>query len=62
MFHDGFLAILVCVIILLIYGRLKYSNDKTRRLTRRLDEFNTAKLNYKKHSLLYQIKNFFRIN
>ena len=62
MFQDGFIAILVFVVILLIYGRLKYPNDKTARLTKRLDEFNTAKLGYKKHSLLYQIKHFFRIN
>lgn len=62
MFQDGFLAIVICVLIFLIYGRLKYSTDRTSRLTKRLDEFNTAKLTYKKHSLLYQIKNFFRIN
>jgi len=62
MFQDGFIAILIFVIILLIYGRLKYPSDKTARLTKRLDEFNTAKLGYKKHSLLYQIRHFFRIN
>jgi len=62
MFENGVYALIICIVVFFIYGRIKHSTDKTTRLTRRLSDFKTSKLQYKKSGILYKIKHFFRIN
>jgi len=62
LFLDGVYALVILLILLIVYGYLKRPHTKTSQLTTRNLEFRTAKLEFKKSGLLYQIKRFFKIN